>query len=277
MKTQNLNQKMNRPGTLVVNLFTLPWIIGVLFLLGCAPPLATDPELIADSDEECLSCTETDLNSPLESEIDQKPEVPSFQKSSEALKPLVAEASSRISDKVLGLYDWVDKDRLVDKRALSAALTYFDSLKNYIHNTDYITIVDFNKHSSVKRMYLINMVTGEVTRLHASAGRNSDPDADGWADRFSNVPESKKSSLGVYLTDIPYNGSHGESLYLDGLQSTNDKARQRYVVVHGADYINESKNSVGRSWGCPAVSPKRVADLINRIKYQSLLFIWARQ
>jgi hypothetical protein len=47
------------------------------------------------------------------------------------------------------------------------------------------------------------------------------------------------SSLGVYKTAETYNGKHGLSLRLDGLSPTNSKARERAVVVHGADYVED--------------------------------------
>ena len=61
------------------------------------------------------------------------------------------------------------------------------------------------------------------------------------ATKFSNVVNSRKTSLGTFLADTTYYSSNGYSLRLDGLTSgVNDKARERYIVVHGADYANPS-------------------------------------
>jgi hypothetical protein len=58
----------------------------------------------------------------------------------------------------------------------------------------------------------------------------------------------------------------------------NDKARERAVVVHGADYVSESfiKNHkrLGRSQGCPALPVEMNKKIINVIKERSCLFIY---
>ena len=78
---------------------------------------------------------------------------------------------------------------------------------------------------------------------------------------------------------IFYRGKHGISLKLDGQENgLNDKARERAVVVHGADYVSKKlahrQGYIGRSQGCPAVAPEVASTLINTIKNNSVLFIY---
>jgi hypothetical protein len=58
----------------------------------------------------------------------------------------------------------------------------------------------------------------------------------------------------------------------------NDKADQRNIVVHGADYIGDawlkSSTYMGRSFGCPAIPEKESNFLINTIKNGSCIFIY---
>jgi len=58
----------------------------------------------------------------------------------------------------------------------------------------------------------------------------------------------------------------------------NDKANERAIVIHGADYVNESithsKGFLGRSFGCPAIPKSISTKLINKIKKGNLLFIY---
>ena len=72
-----------------------------------------------------------------------------------------------------------------------------------------------------------------------------------YASVFFNVPESNCSSLGIYKCAETYDGKHGKSLKLDGLQGTNSNARDRYVVMHGADYVSPAHirayGRIGRS------------------------------
>ena len=107
-------------------------------------------------------------------------------------------------------------------------------------------------------------------------GRNT---GDDFASSFSNAAESYKSSLGFYSTGEIYNGKHGMSLKLDGLEKgVNDNARNRGVVMHAADYVSnsfvKSNHRLGRSQGCPAVPVELSKDIINAIKNKSCLFIY---
>ncbi len=79
---------------------------------------------------------------------------------------------------------------------------------------------------------------------HVSHGRNSGANV---PTAFSNEPESFKSSIGLYRTAEGYFGKHGYSLRLDGLEKGfNDRARERAIVIHGADYVNaEHRESPG--------------------------------
>jgi hypothetical protein len=101
------------------------------------------------------------------------------------------------------------------------------------------------------------------------------------AKRFSNTNESLQSSLGFYVTAEKYMGKHGLSMRMDGLEKTNNNARQRAVVLHGADYVSEnfikSTGYLGRSWGCPAVNPELNEPIINAIGNGSCLFIYSPQ
>src|SRR5690606_4161345 len=117
-----------------------------------------------------------------------------------------------------------------------------------------------------KRMWVIDMTTNTVL-MHSlvAHGRNT---GDVFAKNFSNASESYKSSLGFYLTGETYTGKHGMSLKLDGLEKgVNDNARNRAVVIHGADYVSDSfiKNNsrLGRSLGCPAVPRELTKQLIS--------------
>jgi hypothetical protein len=74
-------------------------------------------------------------------------------------------------------------------------------------------------------------------------------------------------------------GKHGLSLKLDGLEKgVNDKARQRGIVVHGADYVSSNfarnNNRLGRSQGCPALPVELSKSIIKMIKNKSCLYIY---
>lgn len=140
-----------------------------------------------------------------------------------------------------------------------------------------LTIIDFSKPSTSKRLWVYDLRSRALLFEEAVAhGRNSGHNL---STTFSNEPESFKSSLGLFRTGESYIGKHGYSLRLDGLEAgVNDRARERAIVVHGADYVNlavaRRQGRLGRSLGCPAVRPEITRPLINAIKGGGLLFAY---
>jgi hypothetical protein len=138
-----------------------------------------------------------------------------------------------------------------------------------------LTIIDYSKPSTEKRFFVIDMDKKSlVFNTYVSHGVNS---GEKTATKFSNIVNSRKTSLGTFLTDSTYYGSNGYSLRLDGLtKGVNDNARERYIVVHGADYANESflkqNGYLGRSWGCPALPEHLSRQIIDTIKGGSVIY-----
>jgi len=143
----------------------------------------------------------------------------------------------------------------------------------------YWAIVDFNQRSTSKRLYVFDTVEKKVNAYYVAHGRGSEGSSDdGVAENFSNVDGSFSSSLGIYRTLDDYNGHHGHSLRLQGLESTNSNALDRAVVLHTADYVSENfikqTGRLGRSEGCFAVE-KSVGDLlINELKSGTYIIAW---
>ena len=146
-----------------------------------------------------------------------------------------------------------------------------------ISNNHIISIIDFSQSSNNKRLYVIDLNTHKILfNTYVAHGRNS---GDEFAHTFSNTSNSLKSSLGFYVTESTYNGSHGLSLRLKGVErNINDEAVKRAIVLHGADYVSESfinKNArLGRSHGCPAVPVDMCTPIVNAIKEGSCFFIF---
>lgn len=184
-----------------------------------------------------------------------------------------APAPIEMSDSTaLSNYQHLDPKKLVPSNLLKKAVLYFDANKSKITNQSYLSVIDFSKKSTLSRFFIINMKTGEVWALHVSHGKGSDPGHDGYAEKFSNVSGSNQSSLGFYKAAETYTGKHGLSLKLDGLSTTNSKARARAIVIHGADYVQEKSVIQGRSLGCPAVSMSVRTEVINRLKGGSIIY-----
>lgn len=141
-----------------------------------------------------------------------------------------------------------------------------------------LTLIDFSKPSTEERLYVIDIRHARLLYHSLVAhGKNS---GGVYATSFGNTPGSYKSSLGFYLTEQTYIGKNGYSLVLNGLEKgINDKAKERAIVMHGADYCDPSfiqaNGRLGRSFGCPALPRQINRQVINTIKEGSVLYIYA--
>jgi hypothetical protein len=167
----------------------------------------------------------------------------------------------------------------LSQQVFEKALTGYFNLKaanKLSKNSSVITVVDFTKSSREKRMWIVDILNKKLLlNTWVAHGQGSGGDM---ADHFSNTNESHQSSLGFYVTDDVYFGKHGRSLRLDGMdEGFNNAARNRAIVVHAADYVSQGAiaqlGRLGRSHGCPAVSPEVSDMVINTIKGKTLLFI----
>lgn len=166
----------------------------------------------------------------------------------------------------------LDPEGKIPKNLLAKTLDFYEKNKQIINNQSSIGIIDFSEHNSRERFFIVNMITGQVDSYLVAHGRNSDEDFDGYATEFSNTPDSLMSSQGFYLTAEAYFGKRGYSLRLDGLSESNSKARERDIVIHGASYVEQGRQIIGRSWGCPAVDLRYTEEIIDRIKDGMLLY-----
>ncbi|WP_255474172.1 murein L,D-transpeptidase catalytic domain family protein [Pontibacter qinzhouensis] len=141
-----------------------------------------------------------------------------------------------------------------------------------------ITVIDFTKNSSDKRLWIIDLKSKKVLfNTLVAHGRNSGEQK---AMQFSNEFNSFKSSMGFYITDQTYFGKHGLSLRLSGMdENFNTNAKERAIVVHGADYVSESfikqYGRLGRSLGCPALPTAVTKEVVELIKDNTCLYIHA--
>jgi hypothetical protein len=166
-------------------------------------------------------------------------------------------------------------DQEVFKKAL---IGYYNLKKTQLLSAQkaVITIIDFSKKSSQKRLWIVDLANNKLLfHTLVAHGQGSGMDM---ATNFSNQPNSHQSSLGFYVTSDIYQGKHGLSMRLEGMdKGFNTNAMARAVVVHGADYVSESfvktHGRLGRSHGCPALPTDLTKTIINVIKGQTCMFI----
>ena len=118
-------------------------------------------------------------------------------------------------------------------------------------------VLDFSAHSGAPRFHLIDRASGRVLQtLRVAHGQGSEGSRhDGYAEVFSNVPDSNTSSLGLYRTAETYVSQvyPGLAMRMDGLAATNSNARSRFIVIHAAGYM-EPESWKGTKAGRPGLS-----------------------
>jgi hypothetical protein len=143
----------------------------------------------------------------------------------------------------------------------------------------YWAIANFDLKSTLPRLFLFDVRDRRVQSYLCAHGIGSEGATDdGFANVFSNQPGSNCTSLGVYLRAETYQGRHGFSMRLDGLEPTNSNARARAVVVHGANYVSPEfihrYGRIGRSDGCLAVENRFVTEVVSALTGGSLVLAW---
>jgi hypothetical protein len=174
----------------------------------------------------------------------------------------------------------LDPARLVRPELMGRAMAALDVHHNRIALRDRMYLVDFEKFSGEERLFEVDLIGGRVTAFRTTHGRGSDPAHSGFARSFSNTPDSYMSSVGAYATaGTGWGPQQGPNVLLDGLDYSNNLARDRAIIVHGADYANPDflarEGKLGRSYGCFSTAHTDLPMLRERMGEGRLLFAWA--
>ena len=160
-------------------------------------------------------------------------------------------------------------------QARTCAAAYGD-----IEGDSRLAVIDYSMPSTEKRLWVFDLVSGDVVfNEHVSHGQGS---GGNMTTAFSNNDGSHQTSLGLFRTAETYHGGNGYSMRMDGLDAGfNDNARDRLIVMHGADYVNpeaaQKTGRLGRSCGCPAVRRAVAQEMIDLLKGGQLLFSYYPQ
>ncbi|SDG43168.1 L,D-transpeptidase catalytic domain [Onishia taeanensis] len=140
-----------------------------------------------------------------------------------------------------------------------------------------LAVIDFSRSANEKRLWVFDLQQQRLLfKELVSHGKGTGQE---FASDFSNMADSHQSSLGLFRTKQSYTGRNGYSLRLEGLEpGINDRAFERAIVIHGADYVSEdfiaANGRLGRSWGCPAVPSEVAKPLIDSLEDNQYLFAY---
>lgn len=144
-------------------------------------------------------------------------------------------------------------------------------------STQRLAVIDYSRPSTQRRLWVFDLARRKlVFEEWVAHGRNS---GGNYPRHFSNELDSLTSSLGLFRTLETYDGEHGYSLTMTGLEpGVNDRAEERALVLHSAPYVSRKSirmlGRLGRSLGCPAVRPEVGPRLIDSMKDGQYIFAY---
>jgi len=150
-----------------------------------------------------------------------------------------------------------------------------------IKNTNYMAIADFTMDSNKRRLFVLNLKTGEVEAFYTAhgRGRGGRTNTHLHASYFGTSSGSYLTPPGFHVTSpVERNPRKGLSLRLDGLDARNANSASRGILIHGQnrDYATEafvrSNGHAGRSEGCLTVDPKRLRNIVQKLKDGALVY-----
>lgn len=151
--------------------------------------------------------------------------------------------------------------------------------KNPKYNNELVFLSDLKIMSGKNRFFVYDLKQNKVTDQGLMAhGSGSETGMEGEL-YFSNIPDSNTTSLGIYAIGKDYVGKFGKSYKLFGLEKTNDKAFERFIVLHHYEKVpyEEQSSPICNSLGCPMVNEtffNRLEKLIDVSEKPILLYLY---
>jgi hypothetical protein len=168
--------------------------------------------------------------------------------------------------------------RGLDPKVLDLALKAASRAQEQGHGKKKVlAVIDYSLPSTRKRLWVFDLKR-EKLLFHELVAHGKGSGAN-YAKVFSNREGTLASSLGLFEATETYQGKHGYTLKLVGLEKdVNDNAEKRSIVIHGAWYVTEAfwrkYGRLGRSWGCPALDRKVARKVMDALKGGSLVFVY---
>ena len=172
----------------------------------------------------------------------------------------------------------------VSREAIDHAKEALERHEGSLLNSGTLIIVDFSRPSHTKRFATVDLKTGTLGHYARVAhGKNSGVV---YANEFSNEEGSFQSSLGLFKVTESFEGAHGSSFRLMGLEpGKNDHAFERGIIVHSAPYVStysmllnwKSGFRLGRSEGCFVLSDRIYKNVFRQLTRPAYLYAYGNE
>jgi hypothetical protein len=168
-----------------------------------------------------------------------------------------------------------EKSFLELKQKAIEAKIFIDSAE---YNEQICFLIDMSLPSGQNRFFVYNLQKDTIQNAGlVTHGRCNQYWLEGR--KFGNTVGCGCTSLGKYKIGYPYTGRFGLAYKLYGLDKTNDKAFERFVVLHAHGCVPETevKDDICQSDGCPTLSPgflQQLKPIIDQSKKPVLLWLF---
>jgi hypothetical protein len=150
--------------------------------------------------------------------------------------------------------------------------------KNHLRD-EVAILVDLSKPSDEKRWFVVDLKSGQ-TVYAACVAHGKGSGRGRFATVFSDSSATYCSTLGKCEVVGSYNGKHGLSYKLRGLEAGTRNVEKKAIVIHSAWYVEEpfiqKYKRAGNSWGCPALSRESLKDCAAYLKPKTLFWAYNR-
>lgn len=173
----------------------------------------------------------------------------------------------------------VAKNLKTSQRLIMKATSLQEFAKSKSYNSNLCFLVDMSIESGRNRFFVYDMKKDSIL-LSGLVAHGSCDDGFSTEPNFSNKVNSGCSSLGRFKVGNAYNGNFGIAYKLHGLDSSNNNAFKRFVVLHSYECVPEQETypvPICNSRGCPMVSPgfmEKLKSVINKSNKPILLWIY---
>lgn len=169
-----------------------------------------------------------------------------------------------------------------DPAWLSKLETRADEARSFVQqkgfNNNHCFLIDMSLPSGQNRFFIYDLKKDSLQSAGLVAHGNC---FEYWLEgrKYSNKVGSGCTSLGKYKIGGHYSGKWGYSYKLYGLDSSNNNALERTVVLHSHSCVPEKEvtEEICQSNGCPTVAPvflELLKQIINKSKKPVLLWIY---
>ena len=154
----------------------------------------------------------------------------------------------------------------------SSAKLYTVKLKPYLrqhsYNEQVCFLIDMKIAPGKNRFFVYDLKKDSIINKGlVTHGGGSQTQTDELS--FSNIANSKATSIGRYKIGNEYSGKFGRAFKLYGLDKTNSNAFNRFVVLHSHSCVPEQEvypGAICTSFGCPTVAPSFLLQIKKYIR-----------